>query len=359
MKFVQVIHKNGQEYRYFRRDGVPRIALPANVAMDSESFLKAYLAALGLSGDNNPKPVVAGTIGELIQSFKASAIFTAYSEGYQRLLSLHLEAIIAKAGDARARDLREDHISSDLAVLPVADANRRRKAWSALCAFGKSTGKLRHNPAENVKLGRKLPKSDGHEPWLPGDIDRFRAYHRLGTPARLAMEVLHWTGARISDGVLLGDRMVGPDGVLAYVQEKTDEPAYVPWTNPLPSFAEPYEAERAMMFRALAARQQRHFTFLATAYGKTRSEKAIGNLVSEAARAAGLVDKTAHGLRVTRAVALADGGASILQIMAWTGHLTSKEIERYTRRYARRNAVKRSVEPLRKAASVKPTSRKL
>lgn len=356
MRYVQIIHKDGREYRYFRKAGQPRIALPDG-DMSGEEFLSAYLSALRLScgATTDRAAPTTGSIAELIRSFKRSVAYSEYSDGYQRMLAFHLDDVESKLGDVRSRDLREDHISSDLTALPVADANRRRKAWAALCAYGKEAGKLRSNPAANVKLGRKLPRSEGHEPWLPEDIDRFRACHRLGTPARLIFEVLHWTGARISDAVLIGDRMIGSDGVLAYVQAKTGEPAYVPWTNPLPTFAQPCEPDRAMMFRALGARRQRHFTFLATEYGKTRSEKAIGNLVSEAARTACLTDKTAHGLRVTRAVALADGGASTLQIMAWTGHMTSKEIERYTRRYARRNAVKR----LHSAESVKPSSAKV
>jgi hypothetical protein len=55
--------------------------------------------------------------------------------------------------------------------------------------------------------------------------------------------------------------------------------------------------------------RRRHFTFLATEYGKARSDKAIGSVMSEAARTTGLINKMAHGLRVTGAVALEEGGA--------------------------------------------------
>jgi integrase len=43
-----------------------------------------------------------------------------------------------------------------------------------------------------------------------------------------------------------------------------------------------------------------------------------------------------HGLRKARASDLAEKGFSTLQIGAWTGHATSAEIDRYTRKANRR-----------------------
>ncbi|WP_242514395.1 tyrosine-type recombinase/integrase [Rhodovulum sulfidophilum] len=79
-------------------------------------------------------------------------------------------------------------------------------------------------------------------------------------------------------------------------------------------------------------------TYLATARGQTRSSKALGTLIREAARAAG-IEKSAHGLRKARAVALAEAGATTHQIAAWTGHVSLKEVEHYTRATQRRAAV--------------------
>ncbi|MCJ7871677.1 tyrosine-type recombinase/integrase [Phaeobacter sp. J2-8] len=150
--------------------------------------------------------------------------------------------------------------------------------------------------------------------------------------------LLHWTGARISDAVLIGPGMVGRDGVLAYRQGKTGGAAYVPWTCALPDYAKGMEPDRDMMHRALAAMQQEQMTLLATARGVTRSDKALGTMIREAAIDA-KVAKTAHGLRKSRAVSLAESGATTLQIGAWTGHTTLKEISHYTESMDRRRAV--------------------
>lgn len=71
-------------------------------------------------------------------------------------------------------------------------------------------------------------------------------------------------------------------------------------------------------------------TFLQTAQGRPRSIKGLGNVVSTAARAAGLVDRSAHGLRKSRLTMIAEAGGSAHAIMAWGGHKTLAEAQRYT-----------------------------
>lgn len=126
------------------------------------------------------------------------------------------------------------------------------------------------------------------------EIEAFRARWPIGSATRAAMEILRFTGARISDAVRIGPDMVARDGVLTYRQVKTGGPAHVPWTCPLPDFAGHLETDREMMHRALEVLAGQ-MTFLA-ARGRTRSEKALGTMIREAAREAGF-QKTAYGLR--------------------------------------------------------------
>ena len=46
------------------------------------------------------------------------------------------------------------------------------------------------------------------------------------------MKVTYWTGARISDVVMIGHGHVGRDGVQRFRQQKTGDLAYVPWSDP-------------------------------------------------------------------------------------------------------------------------------
>jgi integrase len=109
-------------------------------------------------------------------------------------------------------------------------------------------------------------------------------------------------------------------------------------TCPLPDHALDSLVDRDMMHLALAAMSSGHMTYLATTVGRTRSSAGLGGLISSSAAEAGF-KKSAHGLRATRAIALAENGATAHQIGAWTGHKSIKEIEHYTAAANRRRAV--------------------
>lgn len=112
----------------------------------------------------------------------------------------------------------------------------------------------------------------------------FRGKWRIGSVQRLCFELILWTGARISDAAKIGPVMVGRDGMLQFTQQKTGEPAFVPWTCALPAHGRDMRADRDMMHAALGARSEIHMTFLATAQGRTRSSKALGHVISDAAK---------------------------------------------------------------------------
>lgn len=63
------------------------------------------------------------------------------------------------------------------------------------------------------------------------------------------------------------------------------------------------------------------------------------NQISDVAKAAGIADLSAHGLRKSRSFALVEDGATTTQGTAWTGHLTSAEFEYYSKNRGRRAAI--------------------
>lgn len=68
---------------------------------------------------------------------------------------------------------------------------------------------------------------------------------------------------------------------------------------------------------------------MATKYGKGYSDVGFGNFIRDAARAAGVQDRSAHGLRKSAATRLADAACTEVQIQAVTGHKTTKELAKY------------------------------
>ena len=333
LPYVQVVGP----YVYLRPPGAARSKLPA---LDDPGFLEAYTKAMSAA---QPKPIqpkaVKDSVADMVDAFLTDDEFTAKSEGYQRTLRRHCLEIRRQAEDMAAAELTTEDVQDDLDALEPFASLERAKTWRLLCKFGRRRKFFRVDPSNGISR-TPLPQSDGRIPWSADDIDAFRSRWPIDTPQRLAMEMIYWTAARTIDAVALGPRLIDRDGVLEYEQHKTKFPAFVPWTCPLPDFALHCATDRDMLFQCLAAVKVRHMTYLATAYGKPRSEKALSGFVAEAARDAKLIDRTAHGLRKSRCIALADGGATQQQGMSWSGHMTEKEWSFYCRLRDRRHAVR-------------------
>lgn len=330
---IKIVRSRGRRYVYLQR-GDRRVRLP-DLPHDDPAFLAAYAEAAQRLGAPRAsgRP---GSIAALIAATRAAGRYLGTSATYRATLARHLDAIADTAGDAPARGLRPAHIRADLAR--AASPADRLKAWRMAVAVGMDAGLLAEDPTLGVRPPSTGRNAVGHEPWTGDEIAAFRARWPVGSKPRAAMELLWWTGARISDAVRLGPGRVDPGGVLSYRQGKTGGEAFVPWTCALPPYVAGMTRDRDAMHVALRAADEGHLTFLATRQGRTRSSKALGQMIRTAARAAG-VAKSAHGLRKARAVALAELGASAHQIAAWTGHATLKEVEHYARRADRRRAV--------------------
>jgi integrase len=145
-------------------------------------------------------------------------------------------------------------------------------------------GHLKADPTAGLKV--KIPKTSGHAKWSDADVERYRKHWPLGTPARLAIELLRETGLRIGDAARVGPQDI-LDGVLRVVTEKTGEPVSIAVSDTLAQAIEagPTGAE----------------TFIIGAYGRPLSKHTFGHLFQTWARAAGLSRRTAHGLRKTAA----------------------------------------------------------
>lgn len=332
LKGLMPIHKkDGKTYWYLRRKGRPLIALP-DLPHDDPAFLAAYAAAWSATPGLPQRPT--GGIASACLAAMRSKRYMALSPAYRAALRNHFDAMTRDIGAAPIRGVRDAHIAKNLTTADNPTA--RLKAWRFMCSHAKDTGLIDVDPSIAVRTSSR-PTTEGHAPWTADEIAAFRDRWPIGTAARAAMELLHWGGMRISDAVKVGRGMVDKDGVLTFRQTKTGDPAYVPWTCALPSYAARMQADRDMMHQAIAPFGG-HMTFLATTFGSSRSDKALGTLIRTSARLA-KVEKSAHGLRKSRAIALAEAGATTHQIGAWTGHKTLKEIEHYTQKASRRRAV--------------------
>lgn len=337
MRGLWIDLKSGKRYYRTRKGGKLALTeLPRDLALDHPDFIAAWVAAAkskGQAQNSAPRPA-AGTIASIWAAILDHSSTRANSPGYCAMLARESALIVAKAGKIPCRAVQEKHVRADVNTAPVPAA--RLKAWRLWAKWCINHGIIDIDPAKNVSRPA-APKSEGYPPWTADHIAAFRARHPIGTSARAVMELIHWTGARISDAVRIGPQMVGPDGVLAFRQEKTGDMAYVPWTCALPPFAAQLKADREIMLAAIKPFEG-HLTFLPAKGGRSRSAKALGMQIQKACRAAG-IPVSAHGLRKSRAIALAQNGATERQIGAWTGHHSFNEVRHYTEGFNRRAAV--------------------
>ena len=334
---------SGNPRYYMGPKGTKRIAMP-DLREDDPRFVAAWVRAAEAHGLADSKPrrlVVAGSLASEIELYKASDHFKVLAAGVQSRRRPVLDEITEKYGHGRIKDLRSEHVEKDLSAFSGHPRNNRRRVWRGLGMWLKDAKRLPHDPTLDVDRA-KTAKSEGHEPWSDEDVATFRASWPHGTLERLAFELLYWTGARVSDGIRLGEGNVDRDSWLTFRQAKTGGEVFIPFRRELPEFADCYAADLEMLHMAIDARTERHLTFLSTRQGASRSPKSISQWFAAKARVAGLIGRTAHGLRKSRAIALVEAGAGSPQIGAWTGHESLREIERYIREFNRRKALTRT-----------------
>lgn len=305
--------KTGKARWYFRRRGYPSVPLPG--LPWSPGFMAAYEKALG--GGKTEPTLKAGTFNALIVSYYRSGPYVGMRASTRGVYRNIIERFRAEHGDWPVNRIEAQHIDAMLAkrASTPAAANTFLKVMRALMRHAVRTKEIKADPTTTVE---RIPdRTPGFHTWTEGEIDKYEAHHKIGTRARLAFDLLLWTGQRRSDVVRMGRQHVR-GGVIDVTQQKTGTRLVVPI---LPAL-------RA----SLDAIPSDHLTFLTTAAGAAFSPAGFGNWFREMCRTAGLPERcSAHGLRKATGRRLAEAGCTAHEIMAVLGHRTLQEAERYTR----------------------------
>ncbi|MEY8827664.1 tyrosine-type recombinase/integrase [Sedimentitalea sp. XS_ASV28] len=325
---------SGNQRWYYRPKGETGIAMP-DAPKDSPEFLAAYIEAAGEKPQAKPKTFKAGTLGAGVTAYLGSCAFQALAPSTRERWRTRCDDIRRRYGAAPLNKVSAKNIKRDLANYDGHAANNRLKVWRSLFRYWDEMGDVDVNVALMVAK-RKTAKTEGFTPWTRNDFDLFRAHWAIGTPQRMAFELMYRTCAAIGDTCNLNISMVDADGWLTYTRQKSKSVATCPFHVIGPSW---FEATDDLALCLEAA--PRHFNYLCTKGGKTRSEKAATTWFSKAARAAGLeAGKTAHGIRKGRAAIFKENGASSDQRMALLGH----ESETETLSYSKSADLRRTIE---------------
>ncbi|RAZ83213.1 hypothetical protein DPM33_32910 [Mesorhizobium hawassense] len=316
----EYVDRHGRARIYLRRPGHPQLALPT--PLYSQEFWTAYHAAMANEPvkANRLKP---GSIAAAVHGYYGSIEFKSLAATTQAVYRGVLDRFVAsKYGAGPIAGMQGKHVNAiidEMASTPAAASNFRKRL-SAVMDYAVSAGMRADNPVADAKRVRY--ESDGHRTWTEEDIAAYREHWKVGTPERLAMEVLLHTGLRRSDAVRLGWRHAA-SGAFVITAQKTGAELHIPITAELARFLKSCPADNK--------------TFIVKSGDAARSEKAFSAYISEAAANAGLPSRSSpHGLRKAACRRLAEAGCTAPEIMSITGHTDIREVERYCREASRK-----------------------
>jgi integrase len=310
--------RHGKPRLRYRRVGYPSYYFKAQLG--TEEFRVEYRHCL----DNPIRQVgletnAPGSIGDLIARWYKGTQFTNGGPATQMKNRGLLEGFRAAHGDKMVETIQFEHIDAILAARARAHptaAHNLRKQLRRLFAFAVKCRMRPDNPVEHTTAIR-MRDDAGHKAWTEADVAAYQARWALGTMPRLALEIMLWTGNRKGDALKLGRQHI-KNGDFRIVQEKTKKTVIIPIA---PALA------RAI----IAMPDNGQLTLITTSHGKPYSAKGFGARMRVWCDAAGLTDKSAHGLRKTISERMALSGAGNPGIKSVTGHSGDSEVALYTR----------------------------
>lgn len=322
---VEDTDRHGNVRLYYRRSGQSKVRLRGPIG--SPEFLADYKnAAAGFSKSTAETPkagaMVAGSIKGLCVDYYKSAMFRELDPRTQKVRRAILERFCQHKGDGDKpyRLLLPKHVRirrDEMLDRPEA-ANGMVKALRQLFKFAMRYDLHDSNPASGIEY--LAGNADGFHSWTLDEIEKYEKTHAVGTTARLALALALYTGQRRADLVQFGKQHVR-DGWLSFTQHKNRNSKPVRMEIPIiPNLQ-----------KILDESPTGDLTFLVTAFNRPFTSNGFGNRFRKWCDEAGLQNCSVHGLRKAAAARLAELGCTEQEIMAITGHRTSKEVTRYTR----------------------------
>lgn len=321
------VDSRGELRASFRRPGYPMHGANLPLPIWSDKFMEVYQRAISgepEKGEAGKDKTIPGSFSDLIASYYRTPDYLNLAPVTRQTYRNDMERFRKEHGDKRVAVMTAEHIEKLLALKAdrPAAANRLRKTLRILMAHAVKKKLRTDNPVLNVK--KLKDRSTGFRTWNEEEIALFYATHPKGSRARLAMDLLLYTGQRRSDIIRMGWQHVR-GGFLTIRQSKTGTEVAIPVTG---RFAD-----------VLGAVKRENMTFLMTAYGKPFTDAGFTNWFRDMVKDAGLpLGLSPHGLRKAACVRLADAGRSATEIMAISGHKSLSEVQVYVEAANRKRA---------------------
>lgn len=308
------ITRHKKVFWYFRKGKGPRVRLPG--VFGSKEFNDAYEAVL------NGTPVEAKTKAPkssmrwLVNQYYASGRFSQLRPNTRRNHRLMLESVCKNGGE-------RSYALADGASIRAGVVRREKtphmaatyvSVMRALFQFAKDNDWIKSNPVDGIAA--KAVKSDGYHTWTVEEVEKYQKRHPVGTQARLAMDIMLYTGLRRSDAIVLGKQHI-KNGVISIRAGKNRAEITIPVLPPL--------AE------SIRRGPTGEMVFLFNAKGEPWKNNSFGYWFADRCIEAGVPGR-AHGLRKAGATIAANNGATAFELTAMYGWSSVKMAEVYTKK---------------------------
>lgn len=308
--------RHGRMRVRFRKTGLA--TLYPKTPPGTDEFMAEYLAWK----HGKPSPVgkdrnAIGTFDDLISQYYRSIPWRNIPKDSTRAVYRgELERFRARYGKRHVTTMTAKNITKlmeKMADTPSA-ANNLLKRLRQLFDYAIVLGMRKDNPAKAVKSVRS--NSSGFHEWTEAEIAQFQKRHKVGTKARLALEIFLCTAQRRSDAAVMGEDPEKP-GYVRVRQLKTDALLSIRMHRELKVARDACPSGKP--------------TFLVSGRGTPYTKESLGNWFKKRCREAALPHCAAHGLRKAASRRMAELGMSNQLIKSITGHSTDSEVSRYTR----------------------------
>jgi integrase len=297
--------------------GAPKIRIHGTYG--SDEFEAAYQAAI-IANAAARKPEIKASNGTLEWAwliYRQSASWQSKSNATRRQRENIMKHVLASAGSQPLSAINKVAISDgvDRRAKTPSQARNFAETMRQLFKWLKGSGIVSENPCDDLELPKR-PNTGGFKEWTVEEILQYEARWPIGTRERVMLDVYAYTGLRRGDAAVVGKQHVR-NGVIALQTEKTGQWVHIPLLD--------------VLKRTLDASPTGGLSFNATLSGHRFAKESLGNAFKDACKAAGIMDKSAHGLRKAAATRAADNGATTHELMAIFGWVDIKEAEIYTR----------------------------
>lgn len=298
---------------YFRIGKGKRIRLPAP---SDPTFKDAYKQALVGNAPLAVPKVYEGTLHWLWDRYTTeSAKWAGYSAATQKQQRLIMDKVLKTSARSALTGFTQDVIQEavDKRHETPALAANFLKVMRGMFGWARRMRIVPTDPTGDIVL--PTYKTDGFPAWTVSDVGKFRGTHSIGTPERLAMELMLLTGLRRSDIAVIGRQHI-QGRVLSIDTAKTGSRISIELSDGL--------------IDMIDATRRKGLHLIESSQGKPFTKESFGNWFKEKCTDAG-VSKSAHGLRKLSATLAAEGGAGSHQLMAQYGWTKLATAEIYTK----------------------------